>query len=391
MLAALVRIPFILLPPLFSDDVYRHRWDGRVLAHGIDPYRNAPSDPALTVYRDGAWAKINHPGVRTVYGPVAQGLLAALALSPAEGSLTSIKALAAAFDLLAVACLSGLGLARGFGRLPALLYALHPLAVLETAGEGHLDGVAVALLLASLLALERGRGRFASLLGAAAGLVKFTPWGAAPALLRSVGKKGALVFVLACVIGFLPFRGSGGPLAGMTVYARSWEGNGALYPEVLRAIVATDLAPRLKSVYSALKNALDHPRAMDFGWPLFDPHLLARVALALLFAGAAVFILRRERDALRASGLLLAALLAVSPTLHPWYLLNVLPFALLFRWTSVVWVAGAAPLFYLSFLPAGAPAFPHPDLIRAIELLPALGLFFLVDARRPRPFREMPA
>ena len=117
MLAALVRIPFVLLPPLFSDDVYRHRWDGRVVALGRDPYRFPPSSPALASFRDAESRKINHPRFTTVYGPLAQGLLGLLALSPARASVTSIKAMAAAFDLVAVAALFALG-----GSWPCLLY-----------------------------------------------------------------------------------------------------------------------------------------------------------------------------------------------------------------------------------------------------------------------------
>src|SRR5450631_1536145 len=85
-LAAVVRIPFVLLSPVLSDDVWRHRWDGRVAAAGIDPYRFAPAGLADSPFADRDFAKINHPEVPTVYGPVAQGLLAILALSAADAS-----------------------------------------------------------------------------------------------------------------------------------------------------------------------------------------------------------------------------------------------------------------------------------------------------------------
>ena len=61
--------------------------------------------------------------------------------------------------------------------------------------------------------------------------------------------------------------------------------------------------------------------------------------------------------------------------------MNVLPFALLFRWSSVAWLAGAAPLAHLVARP-GNPLFQHPDLVRGIELFPAVALVLLVDRRR---------
>ena len=111
---------------------------------------------------------------------------------------------------------------------------------------------------------------------------------------------------------------------------------------------------------------------MDRFWGVFAPEYLARGVLAIAFFLSTFLILRKTFETVRASGFLLVALLVCSPTLHPWYLLNVLPFALLFRWWSVAWVAGAAPLVY---------AFP-PGLARAVEFLPALALLALVDRRR---------
>lgn len=373
-----MRIPFVLLPPAFSDDVHRHRWDGRVLAAGIDPYRHAPADPRLSRFVDADARKINHPGVPTVYGPLAQGLLALLARSPARASLTSIKAMAGAFDLVAVGALWTLGLSTGAGTLPALAYALHPLAVIETAGEGHLDGTAVALLLAALALIARGRGRPGAVAYGAAALVKITPLAAAPALVRSLGRVGAGLALLTLAIGHAPFHRSGGPMRGLSAYARHWDANGVLYPDVVRLLDRTQAARHAKEAFAGAKAILGHPAFLDRFWGVFYTGFLARALLGTLFVLGAWRILRREPEVVRATGLLLALLLVVSPTLHPWYLLNVLPFALLFGWASVGWVAGAVPLAHL----AGRGL--HPDLVRAIEYLPALLLYLAVDRRRAR-------
>src|SRR5262249_55179633 len=81
-------IPGILLlipAPPFSDDLYRYLWDGRVLRHGIDPYRSSPEDPALARLRDELWTRINNRELPTIYPPLAQvlfGLADGLAHAP---------------------------------------------------------------------------------------------------------------------------------------------------------------------------------------------------------------------------------------------------------------------------------------------------------------------
>lgn len=383
-LAAAVRLPFVFLPPTLSDDIYRLRWDGRVLADGVDPYRFPPAHPALARLRDEEAAKINHPDVPTVYGPLAAALLAGLALSPAEASPRTIKAVVGAFDLVTVAALVSLGGGAPAGTLAAFLFAVHPLAVHEGAGEGHLDGVAAALLLASLALLRRSRPTSAALVFALAGLVKLTPLAAAPALLRAVGWRRSLLAAGLFLAAHLPFAASLGPLRGLAVYAESWEANGVLFPEVRRGVEAAGLPERAKAAYGRLKAALGHPAVLDRGWRFFHSGFAARLLLLVAFAGLSLLVLRRVADDVRAAGLLVTGLLVVSPTLHPWYWLNALPFALLLRWPAVVWAAGAAPLAYLANLPAAHPVWPNPDAIRAVEYVPALGLLALAWARRPR-------
>lgn len=343
-----------------------------MVAAGLDPYRFAPSGLAGSPLADASFAKINHPDVPTVYGPLAEGLLALVALSPARGDIRAIKAVGAVFDVSSVAALFALGACLRAGPLAAFLWAVHPLAVIETAGEGHLDGVAVSLLLWALVLLQRSRSRWASVLFAGAGLVKLTPLFSAPAFLRSTGRKGALIAAATFGVAHLPFLATGGEFTGLRIYARSWEGNGAAYPELVDLLGRGGATEKLKETYGALKQALGDPEFMDRFWGVFAPEYLARGVLSIAFFLSILLVLSKTAETVRASGFLLVALLICSPTLHPWYLLNVLPFAFLFGWWSVAWVAGAAPLVY---------AVP-PGLARAVEFLPALALFVLVDRRR---------
>ena len=69
----LLRASFLPVSPVGSDDVYRYIWDGRVEAHGINPYRYAPEAPELqALHSEALPAKVNYPSMKTVYFPIAQ-------------------------------------------------------------------------------------------------------------------------------------------------------------------------------------------------------------------------------------------------------------------------------------------------------------------------------
>jgi len=64
----------LFFEPFLSSDIYRYIWDGMVQAHGINPYRFVPADPALAHLRDAAiYPNINRADYAlTIYPPVAQ-------------------------------------------------------------------------------------------------------------------------------------------------------------------------------------------------------------------------------------------------------------------------------------------------------------------------------
>jgi len=71
--AAAMRLALAVHAPALSNDVYRYVWDGRVQAHGINPYRYAPADGALAPLRDRViYDHVSRRGVPTIYPPVAE-------------------------------------------------------------------------------------------------------------------------------------------------------------------------------------------------------------------------------------------------------------------------------------------------------------------------------
>src|SRR5467141_2809320 len=73
--AALFRLSIIFSTPYLSDDIYRYVWDGRVQSAGINPYRYAPTDPALEHLRDDKiYPRINHNYAPTIYPPLDEAI-----------------------------------------------------------------------------------------------------------------------------------------------------------------------------------------------------------------------------------------------------------------------------------------------------------------------------
>ena len=145
----MVRLLFVFRPPELSDDLFRYIFDGLRLLNGHNPYGMSPlaaglADPAATA----AAAKVNHPDLVTIYPPAAQLVFwLGSALSPAPWG---IKLVLAVLDLGTCAMIAGL---LRHLRLPVrntILYAWHPLVVLESAGSGHIDTAGIFFFFASL-------------------------------------------------------------------------------------------------------------------------------------------------------------------------------------------------------------------------------------------------
>ena len=356
MFALVFRATLLFRPPDLSDDLIRYIWDGRVAASGHSPYAFPPADPRLSFLRDSRWRNLSHRDALTIYPPAAEVLFKVGAVSGAPELF--LKSTFAAADLCAVWLL---------GRLPggefaSALYAASPLSVIESAGMGHVDSVGISLLLAALLLLRAGRRGFAGLAAALSFLVKYVSGAAFLPWIR----RGRLAFFASFVV-FGSFvwwaqRGSGpSPASGLANFATRWEGNSVLYPAVLSVFSELRLPERAKAFYANWKSHRPEEPWMKRVWPYFYPELFARGALALLFTAGAGWIAWRIPDPVRATGASIALLLLVSPVLHPWYLLWVLPFAALARSAAFLYLCSSAPLAYALLYPT--PFFSAPVIL----------------------------
>ena len=398
--ALLLRLPLLSLPLTLSDDALRYLWDGKVAAAGFNPYALAPAARELTSRRDETWRQLPHREVQTVYPPLSIAAFSIAARLPKP--ILAWKAMATTADLAACALL--LALARRLDLPPAraIWYAWNPLAAIELSGMAHVDALGVAACVATVLCLVPSAHRRRGLAGgmsfspvsprgeptdssgvsvppsreptawAAAGvwsatavLAKLAPIAALPLWSRQSGRPFKMLAVAGGLLAaaFLPvLAATGGVPPGLVTYAVTWEFDGPLFEPLWRLLDRAGAAPLLARL-------LDHAKQLTGEFTRFNPlyhylypQFLAKVVLgAALLAVIAATILSRQAaqpgQAAAATGQLFGAMLLLSATVYPWYVVWVLPWAALHRHTAWRALSGLVLLSYLTQR-GGVPLLP---------------------------------
>jgi hypothetical protein len=291
--SVLFRVTLVAAPVTLSTDVWRYVWEGSVIRAGENPYAHAPSAPELAPLRTEAWERVEHKEVPAAYGPLAELAFAPVAFLPERLRTYALKAIFALADLGVLLLVTRFLERRGLPAALALVQGWHPLAVLEVAGEGHLDAAGVLLMLLALDAIETGKARRAGVALGLAAAVKYLPFVLFPALLRRSGPRAAGLAVVSAVAPALAFVAAGPTVArGLARYAEIWRFNATGFL-VLEQLLGDGLAPR--------------------------------VAAGLIVLAVAIVLGLRVRAELAAFATI-GCVLALSPVLHPWYLLWILPF-----------------------------------------------------------------
>lgn len=208
LVAGLLRLAMLPMMPSLSDDAYRYVWDGRLLLHGENPYHVTPTE---TAWRDELFQLQGYPTTHTIYPPAAQLLFAAAAAvgeffgGAWQWSFLAWKLMVIAADLLAVYLLLRLLRAQGVPLVRGVMYAWHPLVVVELAGQGHTDALwvlAIALGLWGFASGGAGKGLPAVVVGGAA---RVFPLVVAPLWFRFLPRRQLLVAVACAACGALLF------------------------------------------------------------------------------------------------------------------------------------------------------------------------------------------
>jgi hypothetical protein len=333
LLAAVVgRVAFVPFPA--GDDVNRYVWEGMIQNEGYNPFVTAPDSPDLEHLRGELWEGINHKDVTTIYWPFSQLLFRLIArVSP---TILAFKLVFIAFDLLTIAVLLALLSRLGLPRRHVFLYALNPLVLTFIAGEGHLEVVPVFWVVTALyfLATNRAMPMYLSLgLGV---MAKLTPLMLVPFALRRDTVRRSWVLLIPLLLA-LPYSTEIGTLwATPAMFATELRHNGLFH---------SLLGPFL-------------PRGAILGF--------SALAAASLMAYILLFVPNRMRAWAAAT----YVFLILSPTVHPWYLLMVTPFVVLFRSPSwlVLHLTAIGMVFY--WQPGVAGWWSDRGILMAVEYVP---------------------
>lgn len=326
--ARVALVPFGLSP---TRDLVRYVWDGRLAAHGINPYGAPPSAPDRAgALKDPVFSSLEHRHISTIYPPVSQIVFGAL-WATRPGSVLWFRIGMTAADvgtLLALAAaLRRYRLRPGWIAVPALM----PLALFEVAGAGHQDSLSALLLSAMLWALAGESAKSRTAAGAAwIGSVLAKGHSAALALpvLRRTWWQGALAALLAGALVCLPFVSAGpGLFDGLRVYGSRWVGNGSLY-RAIQWLVGE-------------RNYLRPVPPADVGCAI--ALLLAVLALSRTEAATPTGRLARYRT-------LMAATVVCAKIYFPWYYVGLLPVLTLSPSPAWLLFGALLPLYYLVHL-----------------------------------------
>ena len=153
----MLRIYVLLFDPLLSTDIFRYIWDGRVQSAGINPYRYFPAHDALAHLRDAAiFPMINRADYAvTIYPPVAEFFFLIVTRIGENVNVMRLALLGCEAVSVALIVLFLRRMERPTTRVVA--YFWHPLPIWEIANNGHVDALAVALMLLGLWVALTGR------------------------------------------------------------------------------------------------------------------------------------------------------------------------------------------------------------------------------------------
>lgn len=355
--AVIFRLTLLGGTPSLSDDIYRYLWDGRVQLAGINPYTYAPNDPALAFLSNEQASFINFPHLRTVYPPISQFAFW-LGVSITQ-TLTAQKFIFVCTEVITIIALLIILRCRRINPLWVLAYAWHPLVVLEISGSGHNDSLGIAFLWMGIAAWQLSRYGSSALSFAAAFLSKFgslimIPWW----WFRKKAYVWLFIFTALCVIPLLLH------IQIVTNIGESFSG------------VATVRMDANSSLYFILTGLLNNA-------------MLTKIVV-LVFTGLfLIWWARREADPVRYLLGAFSVVALLTPVLHPWYLLWVIPCFCFVRFIPMIILTGTVVLAY-TIWPAYASTgvWSMPLWARLLEYLPVM-ILGIWEAKRALSKRNL--
>ena len=354
LLLILVRLSFLGMRPVGSDDVYRYIWDGRVQSAGINPYRYAPDDTALTDLRTPELPTlVNHANLRTLYFPLSEWVFY-LSNELSGEHIWGIQMFIVLAEVLTIIGL--LKLMREFLWSPwrVLLYAANPLVILQFSLDAHVDVLGFPFLVFGIFLYLRKRLTASLLLIGLSLLIKPTALVLLPILFldqrTTVARaKTLLIPVATMLIPFIPYAINVNPFDALTTFTEHWYFNGALF-SLLFPVFPDNQTNRL--------------------WCF----VILIVVLLLLYAS--------RRPLIQKLLLSMLLLLLCSPVAHLWYigwLIVLLPLAPLASGIMLAATASLPSITFVTYQMLGI--WKDYPLVLILEYLPVVALLYF-DLRK---------
>ena len=311
-LGIIIRIFFVFVHPIGSDDYYRYLWDGKVQASGINPYRYAPADTALNnIHSDILPKNVNFPVMKTIYPPLSQIIFFFAYLIGGE-SFIGLKILLLIFDLFTI---YGIYLIIKKLNLPnknILFYTLCTLPLFQFFIDAHVDGFGLTFLIFSIYFYLSNKKIISLLFLSASICIKPLGFILVPILFFQEKSwknkiKIAAIPVLICAFTYLPFAFTGSPFQALMQFTENWMFNGVVF-DILDTFI---------------KN-----------------NQLTRIICGLFYLIIYLAIIISKKEFLSKLFLSLFLLYIFSPVVHPWYLswlAILLPF--IPKWSGILYVA----------------------------------------------------
>jgi hypothetical protein len=314
------------------------------------------------------------------YLPVAQAFFAAV-YRLAPDSPLAFQIAAVCLDLLTGCIVIDLLRRLGLPRTRALIYLWNPLVVVEFSHGAHVDALMICLMMAVFWALVAARSKFLSVIAlAAATLTKGLPALLLPTVVRRWSWRQTIVYTGLVVISCLPFAmGAGWGLMGsldgeglfgaLRIYAARWNYNSGLYHW-------------LEVGLSGYQTPGPVPPDVVGKGPIWAAKLIVTGGLGLVLIAVWHKGHRCTDDLalLRLSVIPLAAYLLLAMTIHPWYVVLILPLLPFLSSKNGeatrtgrillpgLYLSASVSLSYLTYLdPANLREY---DLVRFVEYVP---------------------
>ena len=372
-----IRVILMFSEPMLEDDYQRYLWDGAQVAHGQNPYMLSPkeasaSPPAsvtgMLAARSGdVISRVNYSDLRSVYPPVAQ-IFFALSHFVAPFELIGWRIVILATDLVTLGLL--LLLLGHIGRSPIwiALYWWNPVVAKEFYNSAHMDIIIAPFVLGGLYFALKGR-KITPFIGLAFGVgAKIWPVFLLPLFLRHIGFArdrwrpvgiGLSLFALISGLWLAPVYIAGlDETSGFVAYAEKWQTNSAFFPNFKAAL------------------------GWMFGWFGIADIWSGRIG-RLIVAGAlgtiALYLAKEPvgdaRDLIQRCGIMVLAILLLSPAQFPWYLHWFATFLVFLPLRGVMALHVLIPLYYLGFYFMVAQEYSFfADYVAWLIWLPVWGL-----------------